>query len=87
MDDSGTYRVLYLAPFADSVYVLHASQEKTRATRGRLRTGEEDMVKTMHSFKSVWEYVAPLSDVRMSLTAFFLILLGFFPVPSCQKPQ
>ena len=31
-DDSGTYRVLYVARFAEAVYVLHAFQKKSRAT-------------------------------------------------------
>ena len=34
-DDSGTYRVLYVARFADAVYVLHAFQKKSRATSAR----------------------------------------------------
>jgi phage-related protein len=31
-DDSGTYRVIYLARLPDAVYVLHAFQKKTRVT-------------------------------------------------------
>jgi phage-related protein len=34
-DDVGTYRVLYIARFADAVYVLHAFQKKTRSTSER----------------------------------------------------
>jgi phage-related protein len=34
-DESGTYRVIYMARFAEAVYVLHAFQKKTRATRPR----------------------------------------------------
>lgn len=34
-DDSGTYRVLYIARFTEAVYVLHAFQKKTRATSER----------------------------------------------------
>jgi phage-related protein len=34
-DDSGTYRVVYIARFAEAVYVLHAFQKKTRATSER----------------------------------------------------
>jgi phage-related protein len=34
-DDSGTYRVLYIARFADAIYVLHAFQKTTRATSER----------------------------------------------------
>ena len=31
-DDSGAYRVIYVARRADAVYVLHAFQKKTEAT-------------------------------------------------------
>ena len=31
-DDSGAYRVVYVARRADAVYVLHAFQKKTQAT-------------------------------------------------------
>ena len=34
-DDSGTYRVVYIARFTEAVYVLHAFQKKTRATSER----------------------------------------------------
>ena len=34
-DDAGTYRVIYLARLKEAVYVLHAFQKKTRATRKR----------------------------------------------------
>ena len=34
-DDSGTYRVVYVARWADAVYVLHAFQKKTQATSKR----------------------------------------------------
>jgi phage-related protein len=34
-DDSGTFRVIYTARFADGVYVLHAFQKKTQATSKR----------------------------------------------------
>lgn len=34
-DDSGAYRVIYVAQRADAVYVLHAFQKKTRATSKR----------------------------------------------------
>lgn len=34
-DESGTYRVIYVARFGEAVYVLHAFQKKTRATRPR----------------------------------------------------
>jgi phage-related protein len=37
-DDSGTYRVVYVARWADAVYVLHAFQKKTQATSKRLHT-------------------------------------------------
>lgn len=31
-DETGTYRVIYLARLADAVYVLHAFQKKTQQT-------------------------------------------------------
>jgi phage-related protein len=34
-DDSGIYRVIYTARFANAVYVLHAFQKKTQATSKR----------------------------------------------------
>lgn len=33
MHESGEYRVLYVAKFAEGVYVLHAFEKKTRQTR------------------------------------------------------
>lgn len=32
-DDAGTYRVIYVARLREAVYVLHAFQKKTQATR------------------------------------------------------
>jgi phage-related protein len=34
-DESGAYRVIYVARCAEAVYVLHAFQKKTRATSRR----------------------------------------------------
>jgi phage-related protein len=34
-DESGTYRIIYLARFPEVVYVLHAFQKKTKTTAGR----------------------------------------------------
>lgn len=34
-DETGTYRVIYLARFSDAVYVLHAFQKKTQVTAKR----------------------------------------------------
>jgi phage-related protein len=34
-DETGTYRVIYTARVADTVYVLHAFQKKTQATSKR----------------------------------------------------
>lgn len=34
-DEAGAFRVLYVADFADAVYVLHAFQKKTRQTAKR----------------------------------------------------
>lgn len=32
IDKAGAFRVIYVATFADAVYVLHAFQKKTQAT-------------------------------------------------------
>jgi len=34
-DESGAYRVIYVAKFADAIYVLHAFQKKTQKTDRR----------------------------------------------------
>jgi phage-related protein len=34
-EESGTFRVMYVAKFVDAVYVLHAFQKKTQATSKR----------------------------------------------------
>lgn len=34
-DEAGAFRVLYIAPVADAVFVLHAFQKKTRRTAKR----------------------------------------------------
>lgn len=44
-DDSGTYRVLYVARFAEAVYVLHAFQKRTRQTSKR----DIDLAKTRYA--------------------------------------
>jgi len=31
-DETGAFRVIYVAKFADAIYVLHCFQKKTRAT-------------------------------------------------------
>lgn len=41
-DDSGIYRVIYLARLTDAVYVLHAFQKKTQTTAKR----DTDIAKT-----------------------------------------
>lgn len=35
MDESGAYRVIYVARHADAIYVLHAFQKKTQSTSRR----------------------------------------------------
>lgn len=34
-DESGTYRVIYIAKLSDAIYVLHAFQKKTQTTANR----------------------------------------------------
>ena len=41
-DEAGAYRILYLATFLESVYVLHAFQKKTRKTpKSDLKTARD----------------------------------------------
>lgn len=44
-DDSGAYRVIYAARFADAVYVLHSFSKKTQATAKR----DIDLAKARYS--------------------------------------
>ena len=44
-EDSGTYRVIYTARLADTVYVLHAFHKKTQATTKR----DIDLAKARYS--------------------------------------
>jgi len=44
-DESGAYRVIYMARLADAVYVLHAFQKKTQATPQR----EIELAKKRHT--------------------------------------
>ena len=44
-DETGTYRVIYVARLEDAVYVLHAFHKKTRATS----THDIDLAKTRYT--------------------------------------
>ncbi len=47
-DDSGTFRVIYTARFAEAVYVLHAFQKKTQTTAKRdIETARERYAQLM----------------------------------------
>ena len=51
-DESGTYRVIYTARIADSVYVLHAFQKKTQATSKRdIATAKERFAQLTRGLK------------------------------------
>jgi len=43
-DEAGTFRIIYTAKLADTVYVLHAFQKKTQATSKR----DIDLAKTRY---------------------------------------
>jgi len=59
-DEAGAFRVIYVARFADAVYVLHAFQKKTRKTsradidlaKQRYRTARELAEGAKHDQKS-----------------------------------
>jgi phage-related protein len=46
-DDTGAFRVIYVAKFEDAVYVLHAFQKKTR------RTSQADIELAAARYKSI----------------------------------
>ncbi len=48
-DDAGAFRVIYLAKFAEAVYVLHAFQKKAR------KTAKADIELTRRRFKALAE--------------------------------
>ncbi len=81
-DDSGAYRVIYVAKRADAVYVLHAFQKKTQATpkphlRKDYRCGEKTICATAErcemskpeSYLSVWDAIADTPEQAANLRA------------------
>lgn len=51
-DDTGAYRLIYIARFADAVYVLHAFQKKTQATPCRdIETAKERLAQLLRTRK------------------------------------
>ena len=46
-DESGAYRVIYVARFADAVYVLHAFQKKSQ------KTAREDILLAAQRYREV----------------------------------
>lgn len=55
-DESGTYRVIYVARFSDAIYVLHAFQKKSQATSKRdlelAKTRLDDLLRDKRNEKS-----------------------------------
>jgi phage-related protein len=49
-DASGAFRVIYVAKFADAVYVLHAFQKKTQ------KTAKTDLALAAHRYKLIGEH-------------------------------
>jgi phage-related protein/predicted XRE-type DNA-binding protein len=60
-DETGAYRIVYIANIADAVYVLHAFQKKTEATAKRdlevaaARDPERTYDMKIERFASVWD--------------------------------
>jgi phage-related protein len=58
-DASGVFRVIFVAKFADAVYVLHCFQKKTRKTSktdlGLAKSRYQDYVENYPSVKSTWQ--------------------------------
>ena len=80
---AGAFRVIYVATFADVVYVLHAFQKKTRQTATRdvelVATGTvgEDAM-TTEAFESVWDALedTPTEAENMRLRSRLMIAIS-----------
>jgi predicted XRE-type DNA-binding protein len=83
---AGAFRVIYVATFADAVYVLHAFQKKTRQTAKRdldfggvatAGTDGEDAM-TTEVFESVWDALedTPTEAENMKLRSTLLIAIS-----------
>ena len=52
-DEAGTFRVVYVAKFADAVYVLHCFQKKTQ------QTAKRDIDLAQKRFKNLLKEITP----------------------------
>lgn len=52
-DDAGTYRVIYVAKFVDTVHVLHCFQKKTE------KTSQKDIDLARSRFKELLQEIRP----------------------------
>ena len=80
---AGAFRVIYVATFADAVYVLHAFQKKTRQTAcgfggvAVAGTDGEDAM-TIEVFESVWDALedTPTEAENMKLRSSLMIAIS-----------
>jgi phage-related protein/predicted XRE-type DNA-binding protein len=77
-DESGAYRVIYMARLADAVYVLHAFQTKTQATSKRdidlakhevQSARRETQMKQPAKYDNVWDALADTPEEAANLRA------------------
>ena len=76
-DESGAYRVIYVARRAEAVYVLHAFQKKTQATSRRYRNRQKAIranferwkMRKPESYASVWDAIADTQGEAANLRA------------------
>jgi len=70
-DASGAFRVLYVAKFAGTIYVLHCFQKKTQATSEGVGSMSDD------SFVSVWDAIedTPAEAENMKLRSALMMAL------------
>jgi phage-related protein/predicted XRE-type DNA-binding protein len=83
---AGAFRVIYVATFADAVYVLHAFQKKTRQTAkrdvdlaaSRLREQMAEDAMTIEVFESVWDALedTPTETENMKLRSSLMIAIS-----------
>lgn len=85
-DEAGTFRVVYVARFADAVYVLHCFQKKTHKTaKTDLGSGGQTLPRVVEGdgqmskqrFASVWDAIEDTSEAaeNMKLRSVLMIAL------------
>ncbi len=67
-DDAGAFRTMYAAKFPEAVCVLHAFQEKTRATSRRDLKARAQLMRVLQKTVQDWGLSQKAAAVRLGLT-------------------